>query len=440
MIENTDKIKTEEETKPKVILTDHQLSAVDWVKETVGIENPVVAIRGLAGTGKTTLIPVLKKRLSNTDCVVSVGAPTHRAANVLRKKGILSATIHSLAMTAVFDEDYKNCLIYLDPENTKPSDIPDLLLPHVSDIDTLIDYAMTYDVEKALSSRGIHGNDHIIGFEPKRKEDSEVETILIADESSMIGEYLLSICEMAYHYVVLVGDPGQLPPVKDKAVLRDAIGFELSEIHRQAAESQIIQAAYAVRNGARLGANVAGEDVILLNRIPVADLLENPLIVWRNSTRVNTTKKIRAELGYGEFELVPGEPLVCRSTSVTDRAMGFYNNSLWTVVSTDHENGKILVQQDDDEPKLVKAYIIKQDDEKDWIPPDMVPFRFGYCLTAHTAQGSEWDHVYISLDDYRSLCGMAYHTNQESLPKYWAYTALTRAKNKAYLMRSLGLQ
>jgi len=57
-----------------------------------------------------------------------------------------------------------------------------------------------------------------------------------------------------------------------------------------------------------------------------------------------------------------------------------------------------------------------------------VPFRFGYCLTAHTAQGGEWPVVYISKPDllaHQAFCRKR-HTEEHA---QWSYTAITRARD-----------
>ena len=44
----------------EIVLTDEQNDAVQWIVEQVGAGVPVVALRGLAGTGKTSIIPALR--------------------------------------------------------------------------------------------------------------------------------------------------------------------------------------------------------------------------------------------------------------------------------------------------------------------------------------------------------------------------------------------
>src|SRR5438045_3074941 len=94
-------------------LTPHQQAALDWVVTRITAGAPLVALRGLAGTGKTTLIPALQAALTTTVRPVLVGTPTHRAAMILRRKGVEATTVHSLCLTPYFTEDYAAAVRWL---------------------------------------------------------------------------------------------------------------------------------------------------------------------------------------------------------------------------------------------------------------------------------------------------------------------------------------
>ena len=96
-----------------------------------------------------------------------------------------------------------------------------------------------------LASLGIHGKDYFDGFGAKQGEG-----VLIVDEASMVGTDTLKLCQDAFPQIVLIGDPGQLPPVRDTSMLGQvAAAFDLTEIHRQAADNPIIQLAYEATTG-----------------------------------------------------------------------------------------------------------------------------------------------------------------------------------------------
>jgi hypothetical protein len=97
-----------------ITLTPHQADTLAWVVCRVQAGAALVALRGLAGTGKTSLIPPLVAALRTDTCSVLIGAPTHRAAHILRQKGLVdAATVHSLCTTAYFTPEYADAVRWL---------------------------------------------------------------------------------------------------------------------------------------------------------------------------------------------------------------------------------------------------------------------------------------------------------------------------------------
>ena len=422
-----------------ILLTPHQCEAVSFVVDKLSKGEPLVAVRGLAGTGKTTLVPALRELIASTlDLPTAVGSPTHRAAMILRKKGIEDAgTIHTLALTPYFLADYawahrwlgEDCPAragVIEEHTPDVNGVPYLLAQATDKPKGLMQRVRRHGVKKVLASLGIHGKDYFDGFGAKQGEG-----VLIVDEASMVGEETLKLCLEAFPQVVLVGDPGQLPPVKDHSRLAEAVGFDLTEVHRQAADNPIITLAYEARGGAPNWKVLPLMDGKINQRLVVDDpavFLYAPLIVWRNDTRIECTKGIRAALGYWHGKVYEGEPLVCRSTSAADRAEGLLNNSLWRIASVDKHDvrlASICEEGKEDEPLSVRLHL--EDVDGDEVPEDAVPFRFGYCLTAHTAQGGEWPIVYLSKPDllaHQAFCAKR-KTDEHA---QWSYTAITRAK------------
>lgn len=424
-----------------IVLTSQQCDAVSFVCDQVQDGSPICAILGLAGTGKTSLVSTLRDQLQAMGHTSHVGSPTHRAAMVLRKKGIPDAsTIHSLALTPYFDGDYTVSMRALGEDcPCRPEDF-DAREPEVEGLPALIHAAMRkanlkvfstlarratrYGAKKALESIGISGKDHFTGFGPR-----QAEGILIVDEASMVGAEMLELCMTAYPHVVCIGDPGQLPPVKDAVALEDLTCFQLTEIHRQAADSPIIQLAYAARQGTQSWTRLVqvADAIGELSRVDARDFLTSPLIVWRNSTRLNCTRAIRAALGYPADMPQVGEPLVCRATGQQDRANGFINNSLWHVVAQTEPGSMWMTVQEDGAESTQDVLLHMEEVDGEQVDPEAIPFRWGYCLTAHTAQGGEWERVYIHKPDLLAYEARCKANGSDDLQK-WAYTAITRAK------------
>jgi exodeoxyribonuclease-5 len=428
-------------------LTSHQQNALDWVVTRVKAGAPLVALRGLAGTGKTTCIPALRAALTTPIRPVLVGTPTHRAAMILRRKGVTdAATVHSLCLTPYFTEEYAAAVRWLggyaatpreagelDSERRDPDEAPALVIERLGELGdpqtpaALYALHETYDAPAILASIGIHGRHHLIGFGPKPHGTG----ILIIDEASMVGHALLTLCQQAFRHIILVGDPGQLPPVQDVAVLDTVEGVQLSEIHRQAADSPLLQLAYRAREGYpfwRHGLAAYAPGAYAYQAVPAHLFLEAPLITWKNATRLACTRMIREALGYPADQLVVGEPLVCRSTDQAARVDGFYNNALFRVAKTAAHDAREVTLIDDLTGEERVALVHLEELDGDNIELDAIPFRFGYCLTAHTAQGGEWSTVYISGPDVQSYAGYCWHQERLDDLARWTYTAITRAR------------
>src|ERR1035437_2845026 len=154
------------------------------VNEVIKLKQLINRIAGFAGTGKSFLIPHILERLPN----FAVCAPTGRAAQILRSKGVENAsTIHSLIYKPKMDS-YGN--IILD-KNGSPIFILNPDLPYEG---------------------------------------------IIADESSMISKELYEDLLSFGIPLICLGDSGQLPPVGNEMNLMDNPDFTLETIHRNAGE------------------------------------------------------------------------------------------------------------------------------------------------------------------------------------------------------------
>jgi len=434
-----------------IVLTPHQCEAVSWAVEQLSDGVPLIAIRGLAGVGKSSIIPALIEVLEATGLPVTLGAPTHRAAMVLRKKGLAQAdTVHSHALTPYFTGNYTKALRWLGgscqckledlanahaPVDNVPWLVAERLPLTGCTAQTVKARAAQHDPKRALESIGIYGRSHFAGFGPKYGEG-----VLIIDEASMVGSDMLTLCQEAFPQICLIGDPGQLPPVKDAAMLASVPGIDLVEVHRQAKDSAIIQLAYAAREGQPFWQSIpyrTGEVEEYLG-VAAEAFLTSPLIVWRNKVRIECTQAIRIALGYPPDAPTVGEPLVCRSSDPRARVDGFYTNALFRVVDVSAMNPRLVTVQPDGNPDAETHEVLVHMEETDGpnIDPEAILFRYGYCLTAHTAQGGEWTTVYISKPDLMAQARRKQEgVEDEHALRQWAYTAITRAKTTLGFLR-----
>lgn len=358
-----------------MIFTPQQEAALQsvaaWMKRG---EPQLFRLFGYAGTGKTTLA---KKIAEDTEGAVVFAAFTGKAALVMRSKGCRDArTIHSLIYRLQ------------ETETEEPSFV--------------------------------------------LNEDSAVTkaSLVIVDECSMVDEGLGRDLQSFGKPVLVLGDPAQLPPVKGGGFFTDgAPDVMLTEVHRQAADNPIIKMSMLVREGGRLARGAYGE-----SRVISRDELEtgavtaaDQLLVGLNRTRRSYNRRMRELFGRdGEFP-VPGDKLVCLRN---DKTKGLLNGGIWFVKTTARTRKKKLaltvVPEDDPAGKTVRIGVLPeffQGLEESLAPQtrrESDEFDYGYALTVHKAQGSQWDHVVLFDESY----AFREHRNR------WLYTGITRAAKR----------
>ena len=162
-------------------------------------------------------------------------------------------------------------------------------------------------------------------------------------------------------------------------------------------------------------------------------LAADQVLVGTNRTRRRYNERLRELKGFdGPFPQA-GDKLVCLRN---DTAKGLLNGSLWTVTSaarTVKSFMNLLIRAEDEgiERYSAKVKVLKSVFEA---PEADIPwqerrryddFDFGYALTVHKAQGSQWDEV-ILFDESRAFRDHA---------QRWLYTGITRASERLTIVR-----
>ena len=363
---------------------DEALQAVArWLKEG---RAPVFRLFGFAGTGKTTLARYFAEHV---DGEVLFAAFTGKAAQVLRSRGATNArTIHSLIYRPKGEEMIE------DEETGKTS---------VSPMFTL-----------------------------NRQSPLAKAALIIIDECSMVDEKLGQDLVSFGTPVLVLGDPGQLPPVSGGGYFTNhEPDYLLTEIHRQARDNPIIELAMKVREGQEIGYGDYGlAQVISKHDVTQELVLEaDQVLVGTNRTRRRYNQRLRELKGFSQVHPQAGDKLVCLRN---DPAKGLLNGSLWKVMSASRETVKpginLLVNSEEDDPdrgasriKLLKAAFEDSETEIPWSTKKRYDdFDYGYALTVHKAQGSQWNNVVLFDESW------AFRDTRER----WLYTAITRAAEK----------
>lgn len=374
------------------------------------LENQVVVITGKAGTGKSSIVDAMIAVLQGYSYAQTAlsGRAAARMAEITHEEGY---TIHRLLGFPKGDRDHGGFVFHED--NKLPRDI--IILDEVS----MVDGELFNRLVKAIKT----------------------------------GSKL-----------IMLGDTGQLECIgcmniaADLIASKEIVSIELSQIHRQAANSGIITESIKARKGIQLiekdwiGTEVRGK--------------LNDLVLDCFSDKSNTFYKV---MQHASSELEDGtdimDLMVIAPSYKNESGVDNLNAALQSLYNPDSpEKKEVFVQ------KSSKAWILREEDkiinvQNDYyaknkftagifngnigvvknididantiavdfqdIPGIMIlpkknwkDLELGYAITCHKAQGSQCKKVIVGLD-FGSFI---------QLSREWVYTAMTRAIDKCYMV------
>lgn len=376
-----------QENRLGIKLDSVQLEAIE-----AALQNKVLIITGGPGTGKTTLVRFILGLMSRRIPLVSLAAPTGRAAKRLTETTSQQAsTIHRL----------------LEADN--------------------------------------------MGFQRTRDQPLESE-LLIVDESSMIDTLLMDAFLEAIpssSRLVIVGDVDQLPSVGPGMVLRDLIDSDsvsvvrLEKIFRQSKDSLITTNAHNVRLG----------NLPILPKVENSGNLRDfyfiresdPEQIVEKVTRM-VSKNIPERFGFDPFlDIQVLTPMHHGKTGtinlnrnlqnvLNDTAEGFeYNEQLFKI------GDKLMQQQNDYEkqvfngdtgrivacdPKSREVHVEFDQGIIRYTAKEIDQLALAYAISVHKSQGSEYPALILPLTTQHYMM----------LQRNLLYTALTRGKKLVILI------
>lgn len=346
-------------------LTTEQAQAANAVWEFLASDRQTFTLHGVAGTGKTTVATMIAKELDRA----KLCAYTGKAASVLRKKsGMTTSTVHGLFYRYI-DKD-------IDPKTKR----------------TILQF------EKRIGPGGMTGEK------------------VILDECSMIDQKMAKDLLQSGAKIIAVGDPAQLPPFSGASFFNkpDAV---LIEVHRQALESAVLRQAHAVRLTGRYEAD--GDDFVVIDKAKAEHMLAADVILcWRNATRHRLNYKMRDLLECDLPYPMAGEQVVCLKNAAK---FGIFNGCVYQLARNfEPDDRTIALLMDGAEFEVPNCRFVERGGSLDDYDDDdfISAFDYGYALTVHKAQGSEWDNVLLIDENHK-------HDRQR-----WLYTAITRAAKR----------
>lgn len=365
-----------------IVLSEGQKGALkalsDWLKSPTRKQYFVLA--GGAGTGKSTMLNYIVDTLGYLTNRTMFCTLTGKASLVLRRKGIKSNTIHSQ--------------IY------------------------------------SVATNIINGRE-IVKFSRVKRINYD---LIIVDEASMITREMFNDLLSFGKPVVFVGDSFQLPPIGDEFNIMSKPDYLIQDILRQCLDSPILQLAYMAKEGKYIPTGKYGEGVECVFKKDISDddiVGAGQIIVGRNDTRTRLNNMCREKLGYSgnprrdeKLVVLSNNPYLNAFNGqiiyLTTNARAFkkklkadfideyeYNDSYFAITATPRSAVLRLTAKRPDFSDILSS---RRDD---------LFVDYGYAVTCHKVQGSQFDDVLI----YGKF-GFDNETRNR-----WLYTAITRAVN-----------
>jgi exodeoxyribonuclease V len=432
-----------------ITLAPQQEAAIRTVVEWWKVEREFVQvceIAGFAGTGKSTILPFIIADLGLDPSRIAFVAPTGKAAKVmgtkLRSQGINvePSTIHS----AIYQpkpmkaEMMEKELADLMQERTNliNGDVP-LNLAEAKKL--LLQVEQKIEILKKDLDRAYDQDSPRFQLNPESRLITGSIELVVVDEGSMVGDEMGEDLKSFGIPILVMGDPGQLPPVEGEP------GFDLAnakvmltDIHRQAADNPVIRIATMIRKGERPEFGDYGQGVEVLPRrkdVYTLDLdRDAQVICGTNKTRWKLTSKLRRAGGFSGAAPQEGEPLImCKNSKQHpllvngtpvysaidhDDLVEGESRFLIDIFDEDGRRYKMFAYQGLFEEHLSKvkgaATASKSSAFRSRITDNHVDF--GWVITCHKSQGSQWDEVIVHDES---------GVFREDADK-WLYTAVTR--------------
>lgn len=397
-------------------LTQEQKRISDAILDWYEYPASPLAVAGYAGTGKTTVMGMTARRLIDSNRSISVAycAPTGKAVSVLRGKLEGFGAINSKSKALTVHSLLYNC-------------------------------------------RGRGKNNKLI-FDKKSLKQINDWDLIVVDEASMVTDRMFRDLKDLHIPLLFIGDPGQLPPINSGAFKPiSETELVLKTIHRQALDNPIIKYANIVREGGSVPIGSFDgmlfhmpkgqrKSVLEKNVFPHMLTSDTVILSYFNSTRVIMNRNVRKINDLRSELPQPGERLVALSNNKEYDLMNGEQLTLESIVPCVNSScyfarlkgkpmevwafaGSLNAKTSND---ISYSFHINDSAIKEcrvgnpWLPDSPYCFDFGYAMSVHKSQGSEWKTV-VLLRERPENC------SDEDYAR-WLYTGMTRAKQKLLII------
>jgi exodeoxyribonuclease-5 len=449
-----------------IVLSPSQRAAIDkaagWYKR--GRERQqVFRLFGYAGTGKSTVQRVMLDELGvNPDDVLFL-APTGKAAAVLVDKGHHAQTIHR----ALYTQTGENDDVYEALSAERETIMAKLRL---NSLENRGAYVRRLAAVETQMRSGEARSKPEFSFRGTTAISPRVKIIII-DECSMVKNDMFRDLLSLELPILLVGDPGQLPPVDrdDKtpslALTGSTPDVMLREVVRQDGDSTLLRLASSIRDGRMFDFGASEDDHVsyldgrgcrgdigrISDKLDVDLSYFNQIICGRNKTRsalndyMRKAHGITGDLPVGEKNeklvstknIFIGEHFIANGASISVRedrrrrgevtvwGHDFAIDHPVTVTSIDGRPTNIPGASLWKLPFESEEEYFSRSKSEEKAAKQLMQATWSWAITAHASQGSEWPTVCV-FDE--SDCFKEHRLR-------WLYTAITRASKDLLIIK-----
>lgn len=463
-------------------LTENQKYALTKIENFISNDNDCFLLTGYAGTGKTFLLSEVVRSLKKLKLDFTLLAPTGKSSRVFAKKSDCSVqTVHSaIYRIDDFVDDEKNDDNYFLKFELKTSTTKSNIFlvdeaSLISDIKTSNDY-LEFGSGRLLCD--------LIYFTKDKTANKKVKLIFCGDRAQLFPIGSNNTPALSKDYL-------------EKEYNFKVEEIELTEVYRQLVGSNILKTANNIRknisekvfnnfqivvegdienwdikpthppnaNKDKIIISYSNDSVYYYNQVvrknimnyPIDEIVVNEkMLVILNNIKYGfsngdiikikninqttetvdvTLKKKKIQLNFLTVDLIFEDSnhynlkLLINSAFNNERTIPF-DEFIALRVDFEKRTGlkmpkKKLKTENYKQYKAIKENYLQTYSNDPYVNALVV--KFGYALTCHKAQGSEWDEVYI---DFKRIG----FSNEDFFR--WAYTAITRAKEKLFILNS----
>ncbi len=393
---------------------------------------------GYAGTGKSTVTGVFARTAQQARLLIAYTAFTGRATSVLARS-MKNAGVEFTLLTRKDEEDGDLAAAaagrYFDVSLVARSGGP----------------AFVGTIHRLLYKPIVNEADELLGWTKRSKLDRDYDCIVV-DEASMVSDDMLEDLKRHGIPIIAVGDHGQLPPVRATGALMQNPHLRLERIHRQAEGNPIIALSRHVREGGQLTTfRTTDPRVSIRSQRDIQQVLAGVagdpalsvgLLCWTNKQRIRLNGLSRQARGY-KGPPRDGEVLVCLRNQAP-----VYNGMRGVLAGDGREGSRpwlldvVIGFPEEGIDPAARSLCAAQFNRVEGVFASIDEleargihvkamrdagafFDFGYALTVHKSQGSQFGHAIVVVDMPSSNVDYV----------RWLYTAISRGQDRVTILR-----